>query len=74
MPPLAAPVTRGHFFRGSSAALTYVTPHGPIPLSCTTTSSLFHAKWFAFGDGYQLVKLYDVFVLGETVHFYPQAK
>ena len=29
--------------------MTYVTPHGPVPLRCTTTSSLVQAKWFVFG-------------------------
>lgn len=26
-----------------------MTPHGPVPLTCTTTSSLFQAKWFVLG-------------------------
>src|SRR4030095_8269292 len=38
-----------HFFLGSSAGLTYVTPQGPVPLSCTITSSWLQAKWFVFG-------------------------
>jgi len=44
-----AAATRGHSVRGSADGVTYVTPHGPTPLSWTTTSSLFHAKWLVFG-------------------------
>jgi hypothetical protein len=31
------------------------------------------ARWIAFGDGYELAILYDVFVLDETLHFDPKA-
>ncbi len=39
-----------YFLRGSSARLTYVIPHGPIPLNWTTVSSLVQAKCFIWGS------------------------